>query len=361
MVVGGGERSFCYLMLGVDKSRFEPMLCTLGPLGPMGTALKLAGVQCREHLNGPTSFATVQKMFRLMREVHPHVVVLMNTPGIVILGGLAARLARVPSSVTAVHITWEHDHNPRRLCVNRLCHPLFDRAIAVSQGHAKRLAYQEGIPSGKIVTIYNGVDPAVFNGSPNGLGRENILNVPSGAQIIGIVASLRPEKAHSVLLEAIAQLLPRYPNLYLVIIGDGTERTRVERRICDIGIIEHVRMLGSRSDIPFLLPLFDIGVLSSRAEIFSIAVLEYMAASLPVVAPRIPWLWEQVVDGHNGFLFNSGDANALSDRIAYLLSNPATAKSMGHNGRILLEKSFTLKRTIDEFEGLIETLVDSRA
>jgi glycosyltransferase involved in cell wall biosynthesis len=220
---------------------------------------------------------------------------------------------------------------------------------------------QERIPDAKLEIITNGVDLARFaNGRPAGTVRQ-ALGVSASAPLVGIVAMLRPEKAHDVFLRAAARAAAHVPEARFLIIGDGPTRPQLEALAAELGLQGKVLFLGARSDVPELVKAIDLAVLSSHpvVETLSNAVLEYMAAGKPVLATRVGSVPEQVQDGVTGCLVDPGDWQALGDRIAELLLDADRARRMGQAGRALVEARYTIDRMVRGHERLFERLLNA--
>jgi glycosyltransferase involved in cell wall biosynthesis len=154
------------------------------------------------------------------------------------------------------------------------------------------------------------------------------------------VGRFAPEKDFPLLVRAVAPLL-RGGDLRLLIVGDGAEMGRVRAEVEALGVDGLVSLPGARSDIPECLAAMDVFVLSSRMEGTPIAVLEAMAAGLPLVASAVGGLPALVTDGENGFLFPSGDETALRARVRALRDDPSRAARVAEAGRRLVEAKYS--------------------
>jgi glycosyltransferase involved in cell wall biosynthesis len=185
-----------------------------------------------------------------------------------------------------------------------------------------------------------------------------VLGLPADAFVLGVVARLSPQKAHGVLLRAVAALAPARPALRLVIVGDGEERAALEALAAELGIADRTLFTGVRRDVPGqLLPAFDVSCLSSVHEGVPLTVLESMAAGLPVVATAVGALSDLVTDGVEGFLVPSGDHAALADRLAALADDPALRDLLGARARARAERDFSIARTVQGYQHLVTGLV----
>jgi glycosyltransferase involved in cell wall biosynthesis len=167
------------------------------------------------------------------------------------------------------------------------------------------------------------------------------LGIKKAEIVVCIVAALRPEKKHVLLLDAVNILNQRGIPVRILIVGDGPERNNIEKHMKQIGIKPNVIITGFQSDVRPYISLSDIIVMSSNSETFSIAILEAMALGKPIIAPDIGGIAEQVIHGENGFLFLSGDVEGLANNIEMLISQNLF-ESMGEASRRMVCEKFTI-------------------
>ena len=196
-------------------------------------------------------------------------------------GRLAAYQAGVPVILSALHATG-YPMKVERL--NRLFSPITDGFIGCAKTHSQYLIDGEGCPAKKVFTVWNGVDVDRFRPRDKATMRDRI-GTPLDKPAVGIVAALRPEKQHVMLIEAWSTVVKRLPDAVLVVVGDGVERSAIKNKTRELGLENHVRMLGMRSDVPEVLAGLDLKVLSSKMEANPASALEANACGLPVVAP----------------------------------------------------------------------------
>ncbi|MHC4400574.1 MAG: glycosyltransferase, partial [Planctomycetota bacterium] len=200
---------------------------------------------------------------------------------------------------------------------------------------------------------HNGVDIERFRPQDRLQARLR-LGLPADIPVAGIVAALRPEKQHGLLLEAMRLVVKQFPGAELVVVGDGVKRQPIEAKACELGISDHVRLLGTRHDVPDVLPALDVKVLSSKMEANPASTLEASSCGVPVVAPRVGSLPETVVDGVTGVLYPPDDACALADALIRLFADPRRARAMGRRGRELVCRRFSLESMVRGYELLID-------
>jgi glycosyltransferase involved in cell wall biosynthesis len=208
----------------------------------------------------------------------------------------------------------------------------------------------EGVDRSKTHVIYNGV-------ALDSLG-DSLASRHGNEQIVGIVANLnRPVKRVDLFIRAAALVSQNHPRVRFWVIGDGYLRDEFERLARDLGVNSHMTFLGRRNDVRNLLQEMTIGVICSDSESLSNAIMEYMAAGLPVVATDVGGNPELVEHGKTGLMAKPDDPNALSERICKLLDDRERAVEMGAAGRRALQGKFSIEKMIAETRELYESLV----
>jgi glycosyltransferase involved in cell wall biosynthesis len=272
-------------------------------------------------------------------------------------GRLAAWRAGVPVVASALHSTGWPDGIGR---LNRRLTGITDAFIGVAAPHGKHLTEVEGFPAAKVHVIPNGVDTDRFRPLPANEALQLELGLGPADRAVAIVAALRPEKNHAMLLQAIAKVRRSIQDVKLLIVGDGPERAGIERLAAELRIDDAVRMLGNRSDVGDVLALADVFALSSRMEANPVSILEALACEKPVVAPRVGSIPETVRDGETGFLIAPDDIDGMAERIATLLTDEPTRRRLGAAGRRLVVADWSLDRMVHGYERLIASIYMSK-
>jgi glycosyltransferase involved in cell wall biosynthesis len=357
LTVGGAEQLLLELLRGLDRKRFRVRLCLLEDTpGIVGDEITNMGIACTSGIApARLDIRAVPRLRRIFLDQQPDILLLINHRNCLFYGIPAARLARVP-----VVINWQNEtlrtyslHRLTMAC-RRLLLRYVDTVIAAAQGHAEYIAAAESVAREKIEVIYNGVDPARFPPDITPAQARQRLGIPEMSPVAGIVAALRPDKAHEIFLQAAVLVRDRVPDARFLIVGDGPRRDTLERCARELGIEEALHFMGFRRDMPDVLRAMDVFCLSSRPwqETFSVAALEAMASGLPVVCTRVGFMHEMVIEGETGLLVTVDDPHALADAISTVLLNPEQRIAMGLRARCLVEKSFSLQHMVACFEDL---------
>lgn len=233
-----------------------------------------------------------------------------------------------------------------------------DSVIAVSEREADHAADLR-IRGSKIRVIPNGVEL----GQPRSMrDRERIRSqhgFDSEDIIVGFVGRLDYQKAPEVLIESFRSL-GRSSNLHLVLVGDGPQRSELEKVVLEYGLSHSVHLLGYRSDVRDLLGLMDIFVLPSRYEGLPYALLEAMAAGLPVVGTQVPGNIDLIRPGGNGYLVPLDAPRMLSDSLRRLIDSADLRGAMGRESRKLVEELYTVDQMVRSTLSLYQELAGGK-
>jgi len=359
MPVGGAETLLVNLVRRMDRSRFLPELCCLKEFGPLGEVLAQDIPAVEKLIRHKYDYQVVGRMARLMTERKIDAVVTVGTGGDKMFWGrLAAWRSGVPVVLSALHSTGLPDHVE---LPNRLLEPITDGFIGCAVPHGEYLAKHEGCPKKKVFVIPNGVDVDRFRPLEPSAELRTELKLEDGAPTAAIVAALRPEKNHELFLRAAALVHGRLPEAQFLVIGDGNGRQALEALAGELGIDSAVRFLGTRKDIPELLALTNVLVLSSHMEANPVSIMEGLACGKPVVATRVGSIPETVHEGVSGFLVDPGNAEQMSSRIEQLFRNPTLSRELGTAGRAHIAGHWSLDQMVDGYQDLIKSIYLGKA
>jgi glycosyltransferase involved in cell wall biosynthesis len=195
--------------------------------------------------------------------------------------------------------------------------------VAVSDTVRRRLIAEGRAPAGRVVTIPNGVTPAP---------RHHRAERRDG-HLVGVVSRLEPEKGVDVFLDAAAEVVRAVPTCCLLVVGDGSQRERLEARAARLGLEHRVQFLGWRTDAREIIGTLDLLAVPSRSEGLPLATLEAMSAGVPVVGSMAGGIPDLLDQGRTGLLAPVDDPRALASACIALLRDPARARQLGEAGR----------------------------
>lgn len=353
--MGGAEKNLCDLVTNLDRDRFFPYVLAFTG-GQLTEQLARAGVPVI--VNNVTKILSLDALrkgvlfYRFLKKEKIDIVVTYHHDAD-IWGGLIARLSGVPV-VIASRRDMGYQLQAKHILYYRLFHCIYSKFIAVSEAVKKIVAQREWIPFDKIQVIYNGLDISLYEKDNDAAGIRKELGIPASAPVVGMVASFRPVKGQMYLVEAAPEVVAACPDVKFMLAGyNNTDYfLQVKERIAALGLEENFIFLGNRSDIPKLLQVFDIFVISSEQEGFSNAIIEAMAAGLPVVASNCGGNPEAVEDHVTGLLFPARDHSALAAALKKLVLNPTVRRRSADNGREKVRRIFQLAGMIKRNEDL---------
>jgi glycosyltransferase involved in cell wall biosynthesis len=199
------------------------------------------------------------------------------------------------------------------------------RVIAVSEENRRTLTEFYRLPSEKITLVHNGIDLSPFAGPVAAPSLRRELGLAPDQPVILVLGRLAPNKGQQHLVEAAPAILAHFPTAHFVFAGDPDGRALLDERIRITGLQDHFSLIGFRTDVANLLRSSDLFVLPSLAEGFSLAIIEALAAGLPVIATRVGGAAEIIEEGRNGYLVPPADAGALAGAVNRALSLDAVA------------------------------------
>jgi glycosyltransferase involved in cell wall biosynthesis len=368
LAIGGGQTIVLQHARHADRDRYDVTVCHLRPEDAMAASFVEAGVVPVAVGVGPTALRSLVRLARGVDLVHVHSDFDRR------YGHAAALAAGVPV-VGHLHAEWVHlgpmypPGHPGPLRRVRA------RVAGVARDALERRAVRHYIAESRDVqavfaplvrqpiTVMNqavALDrftrPAA--GVVEGLRREL---APGGGPVLLCVSRLVPGKGQERLVAMLPAVLERWPSATLVLVGDGSDRAALEARVAAFGLGSRVRFTGARFDVPDLLAATDVFVFASETEGFGLAVLEAMAARVPVVAFRLPALEEFTVDGTTAWLVDQDDERSFVERVDSLLLDPARARAMGEAGRAVVERDYAPDAVARSFESVYQQVLQPRA
>lgn len=361
--VGGIEQRLKELVLRYSKEEFRPIVCCLRDKSVIGREIERHGIEVieldrmRRHQFDPI---LVWKLYRLMLEREIQVVA-TDEYHASLYGRLAARWAKVPAVVSTVHNVYRRKLS-HRFRINRVLARWSDRIIAVSNRVKADLLRFDRVSPSKVEVVPNGIDPCRFEDlSPKAEARKK-LSLPENAFLIGTVGRLSIAKGHHDLLSAFRLLMDEEgrPDLRLVIIGDGPLREELTQTVQQMGLEKVVFFLGTRRDVPDCLSALDLFVFPSLWEGQGIALVEAMAARLPIVCADYEGAREIVSDGVEALLVEPKEPRRLKEGIVRLLRDEGLGRSLSAAARSRAVTDFSVQGMVREHERFYKEILRTK-
>jgi glycosyltransferase involved in cell wall biosynthesis len=365
LALGGAERCAVDMACALDRTRFVPHVLATRRLGPLEAQLEQAGIGItnlgRRHRVELAAARTTRRWMRWADVVHAHKF------------GSGAWCSLLHAGIDAPLLVHEHNWagTPSRLRSFAWRH-LLDRSaartICVSESVA-RTVRAEGVAAERIVTLPNAVLPDVA--LPRAIARERLELAPH-APVFGIVAGLRPEKAHEVALEALADPRLAAAGARLCVIGRGPRAAALHELARELGVADRIDWRDSVADqlVPgqrapvsagaALSAAFDAAVVCSDWEGLPLFALEAMMAGTPLVTTAVGEL-EHVCRLDAGSVVPTRSPAALADALASVLEDPAGAARRAARARLRAETEHSFPALVARLEGLYDALCGTPA
>jgi len=349
---GGSERQFATLARALPSNQFALKLGCLRKCGRFAEGLD--GIEEFPPEGTLYGWKSQRARLALGRYLRVNRIVIAHSFGFYTNFMLvpSARLARVPvviGSQRQLGDLLSGFRSAAQHAMFRWC----DRVVCNSRAAARGLE-RNGISKGKITVIPNALPEAAFEVDSPALPR-----AADQVRIVMVARMNDPAKRHDVFLKAAAKVAAQHPKVEFVLVGDGPLRAGTEAMAANLGLGERVIFLGDRRDVAAVLASCDIGVLSSSSESLSNAIMESMAAGLPVIACRVGGNDELIRDGETGFLVPSGSDEAIAQKIVTLVTQPELRKALGAAARRDAQ-NFAVDRICREYANLYLSLLEEK-
>lgn len=249
------------------------------------------------------------------------------------------------------------------------------KIITVSENNRKILCKLYPEHKNKISVIHNGIDVTWwqsqllrFTDEDRRRIKKELFQAQENTLIIISIAELHERKGLKYLIEAIPEVAEKFPNIKLVIVGEGPERKSLESLIKElsknhekgntpkIDLKNHIILTGRQKEIPKLLKSSDIFVLPSRREAFGLVVLEAMVTGLPVIASKTGGIPEIIESGKNGLLVEPENFKKLAKNLMDLIAHPDKREKLSQAGTETARKKFTAQKMAEEYEKIYNNL-----
>ena len=359
--VGGAEVLLLHCIQALGMSDYEHYVYYFLSDGPIRKRLETLGIPVyrgkgRASIKRPIKFGiSIISLFRdlvgfirnkQIQVIHAHLGQANQ------LAVIASKLSGVPAFVT-VHSpkAFVDPRNPRdpRIylvkAVDAVIYRLADRVLIVSQEIKELIRTLFRLDDSKLLLLKNGIVVNDSHLEPINLGKEAKFTKTTLKLIA--VGRLVPLKAFDVLLKALSEIVNRgFDHFSLLIIGDGPERTRLEKLIKNLRLENRIKLLGLRDDVMKHMRASDIFIMPSRYEGLSIAMIEAMACGLPIISSDVRGLRDYIKHEQNGLRFPVDDYKALADSILRVANDKTLRESISRCARETFEQEYDMRKNI---------------
>ena len=357
---GGAEGQLVHLARGLAGSTFEPSVACLSEVAePHASNLRAEGIPVTIFpRRGRRDLARVRALAAHLRETKAGIVHSFLV-GANAYAYAATRLAGIPRLVVSSRTTMRAPGT-----IAWLVHSwVFARASAVianSEAVKEFTASHYGVPARRIHVVRNGVEIGEYAGA--GGVRSSVrrdLGAADGDILVGTLGRLSREKNLDLFVRMAGEITREFPEARFAIVGEGPCRRAVDSAVRSAGLQSRILLAGGRSDIPDLLSALDLFVTTSDTEGLPNAVMEAMAAGVPVVATRVGGTHEVVSDGVTGLLVPPGRLEPLLDAVRPLIRDAAARRRFGEAGRARIASEFGVARMIEGTRAVYDAVLAS--
>lgn len=349
MGIGGTEQVIRQLIAGSSELGVQnEILCIDGKVGPIGELLQNQGVVITPIKRNPGFDMALIRAMRAHIKTHNVDIVHCHQYTPYLYGFLAAMGTGVKVVFTE-HGRFHPDrYRYKAMLINPLIAMLTPAIVAISAATRDALARYEFIPKWKIRVIYNGIQGLESDPAKTASLRES-LGIPAQGYIVGTVSRLDPVKNQPMMLRGFKRFLEQCPDAWLLMVGDGPDRSKLEALAKDLQIDRRVIFTGFQTNPVDYLALLNIFLLSSFTEGTSMTLLEAMSLGIPAVTTNVGGNPEIVLNGQTGLLTPSSDEQAFADAVLQLWRNPEQAKVMAEASRERFMQQFSVKTMTQQY------------
>jgi len=354
----GGQEQVYQLSKGlVQKGHEITLICPPG--SSLGDKLEKMNLPVeRIQMRGELDFLAIPQIIKVMAQKNFDLVN-AHRPTAHMLAWIASILKGIPTFIVTRRVAL-----PIRNPLSAKLKYTFkvSKIIAVSQS-VRQVLINSGVPPARIEVIYSGTDLERF--SPlriDGASFRQALGLDPSLPLVGAIGNHSPQnlRGYNYFLRAAAEVIKAVPHARFIVVGEGTSCKELLTLSKNMGLANHLLFLGFRENVPELLAAIDLLVSAALTDGFSGVIREAMAMKKPVVATQVDGNRELIQDGINGLLVPPADANALAEKIIYLLKHRDLALDMGSKGRSVVERSFSVQQMVENTERLYYEMVEGK-
>ncbi|MEK7274035.1 MAG: glycosyltransferase family 4 protein [Candidatus Desantisbacteria bacterium] len=348
----GGEQQLLYLSCGLQKKGYSQLIACQ----PDSLLLK----RCQEYasitpvrMRGEWDITAALKLARLI-DIKGIQLIHLHSSHAHALGLMAAKISKSkPAVVVSRRVDFHLRKNPISWIKYRMG---VHRIIAVSNA-VKQVLVSDGIHQEGIDVVYDGIDVEWFSRDMNNDYLYQELGLNPCYPIVGIIAALAPHKDHKTFLQACSHVKKINHQVQFLIVGDGELKWKLQQMTRRLNIENNVIFAGFRDDIPQILSILDVFVVSSYLEGLNTSILEAQSSGIPVIATKTGGIPEIIRDRINGLLVLPQHPESLAEGIMQLINNKTLANQLAAMAKEDVKK-FNKEAMIDATEAVYHRVMD---
>jgi glycosyltransferase involved in cell wall biosynthesis len=355
--IGGLQRVVTDISRNLDTEKFEVGVACLRESGPLEQELTEFGIPVFiiGEKTSKTDYFSFLKLIPIIRRFKPEVIHTHNTLPF-LDGTLAGRITKVPVLIHTDHARSFPDKR-RYMVVERILSKIVDKIVAVSEHTKKNLIHYEKINPKKIDVIHNGIDGQKYKVDVDRKQIKKVFGVENKNPLLGLGVRLTPQKGITHLIRAVSVLKEEFPDIGVLVAGEGFLLENLKREANVLGVSESIRFIGPRTDMNEILSILDVYVLPSLWEGLPLVILEAMAAQKPIVATNVGGTSEIIQNGENGILVPPKDTVRLAEELTALLKDRNRMSRIAfHANRCFLDQ-FSVKIMTEKYKKLYLSMV----
>ncbi len=347
----GGPQQVLYLLAGLQQCSIDNVLVC-----PQNSAIAKAaaeqGVAVRTvSYAGEHDLRFLFRLNQVLRDERPDVVHCHSRRGADIYAGLAARQLGIPAVIS------RRVDNPEPRWLAALRYRFYTPVIAISEA-IKKVLLRAGLADDRVRVIHDAVAMENFAQKPDCEIFRREFNLDERDLVLGITAQLIARKGHRYLLQALRVLKANYPQLKLLVFGQGPMEAELKSQVAELELQDTVTFAGFRDDLDDYLGCLDVLVHPALAEGMGVAVLKAAAAGVPVVAFAAGGVQEAVAHEVTGLLVAPGDVDGLALAITRLLDDKSMRTRLGEAGRERMREEFSVATMVKRHSELYRSVID---
>jgi len=366
--LGGAQKHLLDLITHLDKKRYNVFLLTAskGLLIPDALSIEGLTLKCSSFLERPINpLKDVLALIEIYRFIKRNKIDIVHTHSskVGILGRLAAKLAKTRLILHTVH-GWSFNNHQSffcrnfYICLERFCAQFTDKLIVVSR-HDKQKGLENHIgEADRYILIRYGINSLEFSLKDQNIKKE--LGIDTNDLVVGMVSCLKPQKSPLDFIKLACLIYQNLPHIKFVLVGDGILRPEIERLIYKLNLEKQIILTGWRRDIPRILSIFDVFVLTSLWEGLPVSILEAMASAKPVVATHTGGISEVISEAKTGFLVQRHHINKMAEKIISLLKDENLRKQIGQNAKDSLDSDYRIENMVGYTDNLYWDLISKK-
>jgi L-malate glycosyltransferase len=357
--VGGLEKIVSDTVSRLDREQFNVEVCCFDTIGELADSLKLNNItvnllpRSQERYDYFFPF----RLCSFLRNKNIHLLHMHS--GTFFLGTQAGILARTPAMVYTDH--GRHLVDPKILIyMDRFSAFFANRIIAVSKELEEYLINVVSLPHEKTTTIINGIDTDKYKFREKSPALMKEFGISLYTKVVGTVGRLAEVKDQANMINAFSLVIQNFPESILILVGDGPMRNSLQQLVNNIGLSDHVLFVGTRNDVPDILNLLDVFMLTSLSEGTSISLLEAMSSGIAPIVTKVGGNPSLVDHNVNGIVVSPKKVDELAENLFSLLEDSERRKKYGENAAQKVREKFSLATMVNEYERLYISLLNGK-